>query len=311
MPIAAKGSNFAVGKPNVFGVSETHGILLRPENRYHARSDELGWSSLYASAQREAPFWDEFKSVKDHMIVLHLDGPVKVNRALRNERRSLVVPASGLFILPGGLEFGVGIDGWLETLHIYLRHEVLSEVAGELYRGDPVKVELLPKLGDDDPSIARLALGVRDALYDADPAGSLLADYLAHALAARLLQHHSNIEVCLNWSGRGLDRRALSKAIDFIAAHLDRPVTLADLARTVGLSVTHFARQFKATTGVAPHRMLMSMRVQRARTLLAETDRSLAEIALDCGFSHQEHFTRVFSTQVGVTPGAFRRSVQV
>jgi AraC family transcriptional regulator len=287
--------------------------LLRPQNHYHARSDELGWSSLYASAQKEAPYWDEFKPVQDHMIVLHLDGPVKVNRALGKERRSEVIPTSGLFILPGGLEFGVGIDGWLETLHIYLRHKVLTEVAAELYRGDPAKVELQPRLGGEDPSLVRLALCVRDALYDADPAGPLLVDYLAHALATKLVQNHSNVQTGLNraLSGRGLERRAVVKVMDFIAAHLDEPILLADLAAAVGLSVTHFSRQFKASTGMAPHRMVMSMRVDRAKVLLTAGEQSIAEVALDCGFAHQEHLTRVFAMHLGVTPAAFRRTAQI
>jgi AraC family transcriptional regulator len=312
VPFAARNQSLAAAKCDTFHVAETHGILLRPQNQYHARSEALGWSSLFASAQREAPFWDEFKPVNDHMIVLHLDGPVKVDRTLGRERRSQIIPASGLFILPGGLEFGVGIDGFLETLHIYLRHKVLTEVAAELYRGDPAKVELLPRLGVDDPSLARLALCVRDALYDADPAGPLLVDYLAHALATKLLQNHSNIQVAASpgLSGRGLDRRSVSRVRDFIAANLSAPILLADLAATVGLSVTHFSRQFKASTGLAPHRLVMSMRVERAKALLAEAEQSIAEIALDCGFAHQEHLTRVFAMHLGVTPAAFRRSAQ-
>jgi AraC family transcriptional regulator len=310
--ICARGQSLAAVKAGTFGVAETHGILLRPQNHYYARSDELGWSSLYASVQKEAPYWDEFKPVQDHMIVLHLDGPVKVDRALGKERRSEIIPASGLFILPGGLEFGVGIDGWLETLHIYLRHKILTEVAAELYRGDPAKVEILPRLGGDDPSLARLALCVRDALYDADPAGPLMVDYLAHALATRLVQNHSNVQAGLsrNLSGRGLDRKSVAKVVDFIRAHIDGPISLADLAATVGLSVTHFARQFKASTGMAPHRLVISMRVDRAKALLTETTQSIAEVALDCGFAHQEHLTRVFAMHLGVTPAAFRRTAQ-
>jgi AraC family transcriptional regulator len=307
----ARSPSGAAARTGAFGEAETHGILLRPQNQYHARSDELGWSPLYASAQREAPFWDAFKSVQDHMIVLHLDGPVKVDRALGKERRSEVISASGLFILPGGLEFGVGIDGFLETLHIYLRHWVMTEAAADLYRGDPTKIELLPRLGSHDPALARLALCVRDALYDADPAGPLLVDYLAHALATRLLQNHSNVQVgSAPAAGRGLDRRALAKVMDYIKANLDGPILLADLAATVGLSVTHFSRQFKASAGTAPHRMVLAMRVERAKSLLADNGQTIAEIALDCGFAHQEHMTRVFAAQLGVTPAAFRRSLQ-
>ena len=312
MTFALRGQTSVAARPAAFGVAETHGILLRPQNQYHARSDTLGWSSLYASAQREEPFWDEFKAIRDHMIVLHLDGPVRVDRALGKERLSRIVPPSGLFILPGGLEFGVGIDGFLETLHIYLRHKVLLEAAADLYRGDPARVELLPRLGCDDPCLARLALCVRDALYDADPAGPLLVDYLAHALASKLLQNHSNVGLSSDPGqvGRGLDKKAMSKVIEFIAAHLDGPILLADLAATVGLSVTHFSRQFKAAAGVAPHRMVTAMRVERAKSLLAENKQTIAGIALECGFAHQEHLTRVFALHLGVTPAAFRRAAQ-
>ena len=65
-----------------FGVEETHGILWRPENRVYAKSDGRGWSSLYASTQRETPYAAEYPAVQDHLIILHLDGPVGVRRRL-------------------------------------------------------------------------------------------------------------------------------------------------------------------------------------------------------------------------------------
>ena len=56
--------------------------------------------------------------------------------------------------------------------------------------------------------------------------------------------------------------------------------------------------------------MVLAMRVERAKSLLADKSQTIAEIALDCGFAHQEHMTRVFAAQLGVTPAAFRRSLQ-
>lgn len=56
-----------------------------------------------------------------------------------------------------------------------------------------------------------------------------------------------------------------------------------------------------------PHRYLISLRVNRARNLLARTNRPIAEIALDCGFTHQEHLTRLFRKHFETTPAAFRR----
>jgi AraC-like DNA-binding protein len=76
-----------------------------------------------------------------------------------------------------------------------------------------------------------------------------------------------------------------------------------------GLSVGHFARAFRQSTGLAPHAWLLRTRVERAKIMLRRPGASLALIAQACGFADQSHFTRVFSRQVGVSPAAWRRSI--
>jgi AraC-like DNA-binding protein len=76
-----------------------------------------------------------------------------------------------------------------------------------------------------------------------------------------------------------------------------------------GLSVFHFAREFKHSAGVTPHYYLVRRRVERAQELLAGSDLSLSEIAFTTGFSDQSHFTRHFRHMIGMTPGQFRRSL--
>jgi AraC family transcriptional regulator len=78
-----------------FSVRETHGILWRPENRVRAASEGLGWTSLYASAQRETPYEASYAAVRDHLVVLHLDGPVGVGRVLGRTRERRVVAPGG------------------------------------------------------------------------------------------------------------------------------------------------------------------------------------------------------------------------
>jgi AraC family transcriptional regulator len=89
---------------------------------------------------------------------------------------------------------------------------------------------------------------------------------------------------------------------------LGSKVTLAHLAAECGLSVAHFARAFKQTTGRTPHRWLVEQRVEHAKRLLVTSALPLAEIAAICGFADQSHFTRVFSQLVGSGPGAWRRA---
>jgi AraC family transcriptional regulator len=293
-----------------FTVNETHGILLRPEHRIVAASDRLGWGSLYASMQREAPYAATYSGVPDHLIILHLDGPVTVSRMLGKSAASRLIPPGGLFMLPGGTDFGVRLGGDLSTLHLYVREAVVEEVAADLAI-EPGSVELVPRLGARDPLIEHLALEVRDALTGPDPSAPIYIDYLTRAVAARLVRAHSTRALPRPEARAGaLTRVQLGRAVDYMEANLDKPLALLDVAQAAGLSATHFARRFKQSTGSAPHQYLMRCRVERARRLLAETDSAIAQIAYACGFAHQEHLTRVFRRLSGETPARFRRGAQ-
>src|SRR6266566_3782515 len=83
---------------------------------------------------------------------------------------------------------------------------------------------------------------------------------------------------------------------------------LADLVGSMGHQA-HFARAFKDSQGVAPHRYILECRVKRTQELLA-TDLPLSEIAVEVGFSDQSHLTRWFREFVGVTPGSYRWSMR-
>src|SRR5215471_18688397 len=140
----AVGTMAASGRP--FTVNETHGILLRPEHRIIAASDRFGWTSLYASMQREVPYAAAYAGVPDHLVILHLDGPVTVSRMLGKSCASRLIPPGGLFMLPGGVDFGVRLGGNLSTLHLYVRRAIVEEVAADLSPSDTESIELVPRL---------------------------------------------------------------------------------------------------------------------------------------------------------------------
>lgn len=300
--------NWSAQLGRVFRVQDTHGILMRPEHTIRASSEALGWGSLYASLQHEAPYEAHYGAVEDHLLILHLGGPVAVERNLGGKRERRVVPAGGLFILPGGTDFGVRLEGELDTLHIYLRNEMMCEVAADLglYHD---RIDLEPHLGDPDLLLEQLALGVSEALTDGDPCAKVYADYLSRLLAARLLRRFSAGRRRPMAVAGGLSAAQLNRVVDFLEAHLDEALSLTDIARACELSPTYFARQFKNTTGMPPHQFLIQMRIERAKRLLAGS-MPIVEVALDCGFTHQEHLTNVFRRQTGLTPAAFRRAAQ-
>ncbi|WP_322966347.1 AraC family transcriptional regulator [Sphingomonas fuzhouensis] len=286
---------------------ETHGILLRPEHSIQVSSDQLGWQSLYASLQHERPYEAEFEAVEDCLVILHLGGPVGVERRLGSKRERRVVPAGGLFILPGGVDFGVRLEGELDSLHIYLRRSLLNEVAAEL--GMSTDLNITPCLGEPDLLAEQLALGVRSALLEGDSGASAFADYLSAALAARLLRRFGRPCTGPECTAGSLGERQLRQVVDFMEARLDQPLSLADMASSCAMSASHFARRFKQTTGVPPHQYLIRLRIERAKRLLKDS-MPIAEIAVECGFTHQEHLTSMFRRATGLTPAVFRRTAR-
>ncbi len=84
------------------------------------------------------------------------------------------------------------------------------------------------------------------------------------------------------------------------------------VAAVVRLSPYHFARQFKAATGLPPHQYVIARRIERAQQFLQRGgDLSLAEVAAHAGFSDQSQFSHHFKRLVGVTPGQFRTPARI
>ena len=106
----------------------------------------------------------------------------------------------------------------------------------------------------------------------------------------------------------GLPPGAMRRVREYVDAHLGESMDLAELASIAGLSVFHFARQFKQSAGVTPHSYLVQRRVERAQDMLARTDLALSEIAVAAGFSDQSHLARHFRQMLGTTPREFRWS---
>ena len=105
----------------------------------------------------------------------------------------------------------------------------------------------------------------------------------------------------------GLPWHRLRRVCDFIQDNMNRQLTLMDLSTVVHMSPYHFARLFKQSTGVAPHRFMLGQRVARASLLLRAARLSIAEVARLVGFRTPSHFTTMFRRVTGITPSAYRR----
>lgn len=132
--------------------------------------------------------------------------------------------------------------------------------------------------------------------------GQLYVDSLTQVLIIHLLRHYSTSMQNVVPKPSGLTTIQLRQAIDYVQAHLDQDLSLAQIAAAISISPTYFSRLFKRATGSSPHQYVIQQRVERAKVLLKTTDLAIANIAFQVGFSSQSHLTQHFKRFTGVTP---------
>lgn len=291
----------------VFKTEETHGVLQQFNASIGASSEGLGWSSAFASTQRERPFAGKFGAISDCLMVLNRSGPVDVVYRSDGRAVSRQVPRGGIFFLPAGRECDVSLLAPLDTIHIYLRAELFADRGG----GQSIDhSDLAPMLGERDSILEHLASAIGEAVSNSLPKSSLFVDPIAQAMASRFLAINGRCDPVQERLRRSnqLSNRQLQRIRDFVESNLDSDIRLNAMASACGLSTEYFVRSFKRSVGISPYQYVIGLRVERAKALLYQQTHSLSEIALECGFSHQEHMTRMFRRFTGQTPGRYRRN---
>ncbi len=153
-----------------------------------------------------------------------------------------------------------------------------------------------------DPLTVALVMQIHQA-DSIDSVSALYRDTMASALTAHL-SHNFKRQPVLNEGT--LDDARFRRAQIFISEHLACPITLERIAAEAGMSPFHFARAFKARTGLAPHQFLVAARIDRAKSLLSMTGISISEIAAQVGWENPSKFAAQFKKHVGTTPGLWR-----
>lgn len=193
----------------------------------------------------------------------------------------------------------------------FVRHLILQFEAAPLARMMDGEVDLANVLRLRpmflDPGIMRLAQLFAEECETDQPHSRLYGDNLSMALVLALSRLAAP-EPSRSIRQGQLAPWQLRRVTEYLSAHLAEDIPLQALSDLVKLSRSYFSRAFKISTGLAPHQWLLQARIGRAKQLLLETDRPLAQIAIDVGFADQAHFTRTFRREAGESPGAWQRA---
>ena len=241
-------------------------------------------------------------------IVLHLHDPVHLQRQSGMCREQSISYRGGMCLEPKGSSSTYFWQGTTPVvLYLYLTPFLVEQMVAEIGRNDPKHVELVKQFNLHDPLIEQIGLSLVGELESGGVAGRIYAESLATSLVLHLLRLSSTASLVPPSFQQNLTQPQISTIQDYIYDRLDQDIPLSDLASSIGMSVSHFCRLFKQSTGLAPHQYVITCRVERAKTLLLKKEQTIAQIAHAVGFTDQSHLTRHFKQLLGVPPGALRK----
>jgi AraC family transcriptional regulator len=227
-------------------------------------------------------------------------GETTVEGLPKSTRRDL---AHKLTFIPAGCAF----SGWMRPLVslqatlFYIDPGMLA-VSGR----SAAASELRPRLFFDDDAIWQTVLKLKSLIGRTQAADRLYAEALGAVLAQEIIRLNNSAPAELPVRG-GLAVWQQRRIVEFIEAHLAEDFPLATLAGLAQLSTYHFARAFKRSFGVPPHRYHTNRRIERARALLADPRTTVADVAFELGFSGASAFAATFRRTTGQSPTDYRR----
>ena len=211
-----------------------------------------------------------------------------------------------LLITPANTPLFVRWEGDENCLQIQVADQFLKRIAEETFKGNSDRAQLIPIFQQRNAQVEAISNLILTEFQQNPSGNQLYVDSLANILTVNLLRQFAVSQPQLPIYEGGLPQRQLMKILDYIEANLDQEIKLAHLAQLLGMSQFHFSHLFKQAMGLSPYQYLLKQRVERAKQLLKQTDRLIADIALECGFNSHSHLSKQFRQFTGMTPKAFR-----
>lgn len=271
-------------------------------------SEKLDWTGLNAQYHCQ-PAWQSPEACHmQHVIVVVMHTPsatVQSTRTIAGNNQQEQLVAGICAIIPADAAHHSTWDGETGFLLLNLDPGYLAQIAHETVDSD--RVELIPQFATLEPTISGIGFALKTELETGGAGGKLYAESATTLLATHLLQHYCTRSQTLpSYHAGGLPKYKLREAIAYIQDHLGEEITLEAIATHLNMSHYYFCHLFKQSMGVSPYQYVLQQRINKAKPLLKQRQLAITDVALECGFANQTHFTKYFRKLTGITPRAYR-----
>lgn len=191
-------------------------------------------------------------------------------------------------------------------MHLYLGLTLVNRAARSLGL-NASRLHMRDVSGAQDAFVSGVMSGLTAELQQTPSASFFFVNGLLESLTVHLLRHYREPYFPRAAQAAQLPAWKLRKVLDYMEAHLAEPFDLNILAGLCEISRFHFSRSFHNTMGQSPSRWFIRQRVERAKQLLSQTNKSIIEIALTVGYENPSHLAQVFRRETGVSPRNYRK----
>jgi AraC family transcriptional regulator len=287
-------------KPPLCPQSETTGLPI-------LSSQDQDWQDIVVEQFQHPPGEGHCHYGDEHTICLSLSPrPVRFLQIRGGKTYTGLYAKGDISITPATVPFFARWDETDNYLQIRITSRLIQRVAREALEINDDRLELLPEFRTRDPQLEAIATLLHTELQRDTSGSKLYIESLANVLAVHLIRQYTTTNPQLPIYNGGLPQRQLLQVLDYIHDHLHQELKLADLAALLNMSQFHFSHQFKQAMGITPYQYLLQQRIERAKELLKQSDRSITDIAFECGFNSHSHLSKQFRQLTGITPKAYR-----
>lgn len=268
---------------------------------------KLGGKNVNLNYYRHPPYkLTAYRSSQLLLIVFLSDG--EIERALEKKRQNESVRKGYVSVVPDNIYHRASWKQELEFLLIEIEPKSIAEI-DKIAVGEPVKIS--PCFACSDALLYGIALALLHECQHCN-SYSIYTELLWRTMITHLLRRYSNTVVTTsnNQSVNLRTKYKLEQAVKYINSYLNYSLNLEEIAEEIGISKHYFCHSFKKYFGMTPYQYILQQRVEKAKLLMRQdSERPLADIALESGFSSQSHLNKHFRSFTGTSPHQYKLSI--